>query len=62
MSEPDDQIRDVTDALGAAGPSGIESYRPESDDEVATMNLTRPEGTPIRLPIFCSSLAARPPR
>ena len=55
-------VIDVTEDLWALGPSGIESCRPESDDEVVVMNVTGPDGNLITVPIFCSSPAARPPR
>ena len=55
-------VIDVTEDLRALGPSGIESCRPESPDEVVTMTVTGPDGSPIQVPIFCSSPAARPPR
>jgi hypothetical protein len=53
-------INDVTEDLRALGPSGTKSCRPESDDEVVVMNLTGPDGTLIRVPIFCTSPAGRP--
>lgn len=58
----ENNVIDVTEDLRALGPSGIESCRPESDDEVVVMNVTGPDGTLIQVPIFCSSPAARPRR
>ncbi len=53
---------DVTEDVYALGPSGIECCRPESTDEAAFITVTGPDGTPIDVPVFCSSPAARPPK